>query len=439
MRGSIYKRCQCRDAEGRRVKNCRKAHGSWAFTIDAGRDPETSRRKQVVRSGFRTKDEAEEALTKELAAVDAGVWTDDRGVTLGAWLDQWLDELTARGRSPKTLANYRGHVRDVWRPRLGHLRLRDLRRAHIERVLAELSRPALPEDRPAGNVGRRVDQRSPSTVEGYRRTIRAALAAAQRRDLITLNPAEGRMDAIPERQHDDELPFWQPEETARFLEHVADDRLAALYELAAYAGLRRAELCGLRWSDLDEDGAGLRVRQTIVEVSRSQVQPDQLRCPICGAEPVGRLFKNPKSRAGRRWVPLAQPAQEALTAHRRVQQEERVLFGGDYSDHDLVFCGPDGLPLRPGTVTTAFEKHAAASGLPAIRLRDTRHGACSLLLAGGVPIDVVQMILGHSSPAVTRRVYAHLIRGATARQVQQATDLLTALRRRGSVGDRDAE
>ncbi len=106
----------------------------------------------------------------------------------------------------------------------------------------------------------------------------------------------GQMDSIStasEIDDDDEPVVWQPAETARFLEHMFDDRLSALYELAAYAGLRRAELCGLRWSDIDPDGAGLRVRQTIVSVTRKQITPQQAACPACAAEHVGRLFKHP--------------------------------------------------------------------------------------------------------------------------------------------------
>jgi integrase len=105
----------------------------------------------------------------------------------------------------------------------------------------------------------------------------------------------------------------------------------------------------------------------------------------------------PKSRKGRRWVP-APPAQRALARHRKAQQAQREFLGIDYDDHDLVICRPDGLPLRPDRVTVAFEGHVAGCGLPVIRLLDTRHGACSLMLAGGVPIEIVQMILGHSSP-----------------------------------------
>jgi integrase len=169
------------------------------------------------------------------------------------------------------------------------------------------------------------------------------------------------------------------------------------------------------------------VRQTIVEITRAQASAAERACPVCGVEHVGRLFKAPKSRAGRRWVPLATPAQKALARHRTEQQEEREFFGDDYSDHDLIFCEADGSPLRPGSVTVAFEAHVRACAIKVIRLHDTRHGACSLLLAGGVPMEGVQKILGHSSPAVTRKIYAHIMRKATAEQVE--AELLTKHRR----------
>ncbi len=94
-----------------------------------------------------------------------------------------------------------------------------------------------------------------------------------------------------------------------------------------------------------------------------------------------------------------------------------------------MFCQLNGDPLRPSTVTSAFEAHVAQCGVPAIRLHDARHGACSILLAGGVPIEVVQMILGHSTPTVTRRVYAHVMRKATSAQVERALALVSVHRR----------
>lgn len=402
------------------------------FRADVGYDPATKRRKQIRRGGFRTRAEALTAMTEALNDLNRGTWVDDEAITLGKWLTDWLDEIEQR-RAVKTLANYRGHVRDVWVPRLGHLKLRDLRRHHIEKVLGELARPVPVEGR-QGNVGRRVPRRSAATIEGYRRTVRAALAVAQRRELIATNPAVGRMDSIPDRSAR-ELTIWEPEETARFLGHVTGDRLAALYELAAYGGLRRAELCGLRWKDVDTDGGGLVVRQTIVEAASKDVRPEDRVCTLCGREHTGLLVKSPKSRAGSRWVPLVLAAQAALEVRRQEVAVEREACGDGYRDHDLVFCQLDGDPLRPGTVTSAFEAHVRACGLPTIRLHDTRHGACSLLLAGGVPIEVVQMILGHSSPSITRRVYAHVMKRATAEQVEKASQLVTQHRGVQSVSN----
>jgi integrase len=145
-----------------------------------------------------------------------------------------------------------------------------------------------------------------------------------------------------------------------------------------------------------------------VEVAGNSVPPALRLCRLCGGEHTGRVVKGPKSRAGNRWVPLPRAAQVALRRHRHAQDLERRHR--PYRDHDLVFCTPTGDPLRPGRVSAQFADHVDASGLPAIRLHDLRHSACSLLLAGGVPIEVVQMILGHAHPATTRRIYVHLIR-----------------------------
>jgi hypothetical protein len=124
-------------------------------------------------------------------------------------------------------------------------------------------------------------------------------------------------------------------------------------------------------------------------------------------------------------VPLVAPAQEALVRHRAAQQEQREFFGTDYQDHGLVFCRPDGIPLRPDRVTVEFEQHVAACGLPPCPLHDTRHGAC-IADAGrrGTDRDRTNDPR-RSSPELTRRVYAHLMRSETAAQAEQAAKLLT--------------
>ncbi len=407
-RGTVYKRCPCRDAEGGRLRSCRKDHGTWWFKIEGPRDPETGRRRQVAKGGFRTRVDAEAALNTVNFALDHGQQVFERNTTLGDWLDLWLEELATR-RSAKTLANYRGHVRDVWKPLLGRVQLRSLTRQHVESALSNLDNPIF---RPpgAGNVGRRVSRRAPATIDGYRRTLRAALSVACRRGLIATNPAEGRMDAIPDGRERPDITIWEPEQTARFLEHVrtTGSPRSTSWPPTRACGGRSCAGCGGRTSTRTAGAHGAADHRRGREQGPA---PRGAACSDCRREHRSLLVKGPKSRAGMRWVPLVVAAQRALAARRAVVDADKQVCGARYRDHDLVFCHVDGDPLRPSTVTLAFEGHVRACGLPPIRLHDTRHGACSLLLAAGVPIEVVQMILGHSSPTVTRRVYAHVMRG----------------------------
>ena len=277
-----------------------------------------------------------------------------------------------------------------------------------------------------GRGGRQVERRSGRTVDGVRCTLRAALSAAQRRGLVALNVAEGRFDAMP-RIGRPETRWWQPEQVAAFLRSVEGDRLVAMYELAAFAGLRRGELLGLRWRDVDLDGRGLTVRQSLSGLAGEHP------CGVCGGSHRGRRFKEPKTEAGARWVPLVDTTVSALLSHRAAQEWERQQCGEAYSEHELVFALEDGTPLRPDTISKTFDARAVAAGLPVIRLHDMRHGAASLLLAAGVPVETVAMILGHASPAVTRQVHAHILREPARLGMEAAAALVRADQRAQSV------
>ncbi len=425
MRGSVFKRCPCgtlTNAKGERVA-CRKDHGSWCWRADAGRDPKTQKRRQASGAGYATKAEAEAALDAYLTAQRTGQWADDERTTVAAWLDTWLQECAER-LEPKTVVGYESHVRLYLRPHLGHRRLRDLRRTHVEAMLRAVA--AEPASAAHGRGGRVSASRSARTLDAVRRTLRSALSSAQRRGLVAVNVAEGRFDALPKLGRA-ETKWWQPEDVAAFLRTVEGDRLFALYEVAAFAGLRRGELCGLRWADVDLDGGGVQIRHSLSGLAGEHA------CSICGQTHRGRRFKAPKTDAGSRWVPLVDASVSALLAHRAQQEWERQLWDDAYSDHGLVFCQEDGTPLRPDAVSKAFDARAEASGLARIRLHDMRHGAASLLLAAGVPVEVVAMILGHASPAVTRSVYAHVLRGPAREGMRAAAALVRADERAQSV------
>lgn len=465
MRGSVYKRCQEHGVTGTKSKRaCRKPHGSWYYRVDV--DAGSSERRQPSKGGFRTQTAAEEALAKVLAQGGA---VDDAQLTVEQWLRRWLAENEWK---PRTRESYTRHVEQVLIPQLGKKRLRDLRRRDVDKMLRDVATVEMPEAEETpervrcgqprenrsstpskqrengqpcrkwavegdtrceqhGGVRRpvertaapRVEKRAAGTLDSYRRTLRTALAAAHRLELIASNPAQGQIDAIPKRGKPNTPKPWTPEQVAQFLAHVRDDDDVALFLLAAFAGMRRGELLGLPWSALELDGssAGVDINDTVVDSTGPQA------CPRCDDKHTGRLLQlSPKSEASVRWVPVVPGTVKALRQHKERQDEvsARRAERGAWVDHGLAFPDPFGAPRRPEALSKRFVELAAQVELPPIRLHDMRDGACSLLLAGGMPIEIVAMILGHANPAVTRRAYAHVIRSEASEGMRRAVKLV---------------
>ena len=180
----------------------------------------------------------------------------------------------------------------------------------------------------------------------------------------------------PAVARDSRAQAWTAGELRRFLEHVADDRLAALWRLAATTGMRRGELAGLTWRALDLDGARLSVEQQLV--------------PTRG----GATFGPPKSGRSRRTVALDAVTVDVLRRHRETQMLERDFAGAAYVDRDLVFADVLGGPIHPQRLTEWFSEHRKAAGIPIGSLHILRHTAATLALTPGVPVHIVAARLG---------------------------------------------
>lgn len=170
-------------------------------------------------------------------------------------------------------------------------------------------------------------------------------------------------------------------------------------------GMRRGEVLGLRWRDLDLDRARLSVRQTLVAVGYEVVR------------------STPKSHNAR-VIDLDAATVEQLRAHQVRQKAERAEWGADYNDQDLVVAKESGEPIHPHTFSQAFERLVEKAGLRAIRLHDLRHTHASLALKAGVPVKVISERLGHESPAFTLKQYAHVIPGMQAEAAAQVAGLV---------------
>jgi integrase len=364
-----------------------KARGTWFFVVDLAPDPTTGKRRQLKRRGFKTKRAAADALADVVSDTNRGLYVRPTTGTLADFMDGWLEGRRIDLR-PSAFYGYEKVVRRRIIPGLGHARLTDLDAATIEGWYAHLAT--------AG--GRGGAPLSPKTVANVAGILSVALGDAVRLKMLRYNPAT---DARLPRRERREMAAWTEAEASTFLASVADHRLHPMWRLVLATGLRRGEVCGLRWRDLDLDAGTLEVVETRVVAAEV----------VTGA---------PKTKAGSRIIALDAGTVAAMLAWRKVQATERLAAGPAWTDHGLVFVDELGSPPHPETVTRWWNEALEATRSRRIRLHDARHTAATMALRAGVPVKVVTQRLGHADVAVTMRVYQHV----TAQDDRAAADAL---------------
>lgn len=345
---------------------------------------------------------AQAALRAILKGLDDRTHVVRRKETVAQYVTDWLAGMKAHVR-PATWESYDRNVRVHVIPRLGGLRLQELDGTRLDAFYADLLVD--------GRLDRHGDRSglAPQTVRYVHAILHHALKDAVRTKRIARNVA---LDARPPRQASSarkEMKFWTPAELRAFLGHVSDNRLFPVFLLAATTGMRRGEVLGARWSDLDLDTGTLAVRQTLIAVAHQPV------------------FSTPKTKKGTRLIDLDPTTLAALKAWKKAQAEERLAFGSwpDLGDHGpLVFCKPDGTPFRPEAVTLVFDRRVATSGLRRIRFHDLRHTYATIALKAGVHVKVVSERLGHANIGITLDTYSHVIPGMGKEAADLVADLI---------------
>jgi integrase len=292
-----------------------------------------------------------------------------RAWKVGEYLDYWLANVAQPAVRPTTYAKYELMVRLYLRPGLGRQRLDRLSVPTVQSFLNSRLR--------AGD--------SVAKVHIMRMALGAALTRAMREELVSRNVA--RLATLPVAPAKERRP-WSADEARRFLEVACSDPLYLAFVLMLVYGLRRGEVLGLSWHDVDFGEGAIRVRRQLVRVG-------------------GQLHLGPvKTRAGARELPLLGIAREVL-----IEQEGRRILGGrlnEWSTEALVFTTANGHPVEPRNLGRSFERIVQAAGLRKIRLHDLRHTTASLLKKLGVPARDAMVILGHSRISVTLEIYTHV-------------------------------
>jgi integrase len=368
------------------------ATGTWWFVVDGGVDQD-GKRQQVRRRGFKTKAAAQEELDKVRGKARTASYTPPAKLTVKEYARQWLAGLPTTGLRPSTCDGYRRCL-DYVIPVLGGRRLDSLTPLDLDALYASLLISGR-RQKPYGALSGR-------TVRYVHVVIHKALSDAVRKGVLFRNVAEVASPPTPKSTRAPEMAWWTPADLRTFFDKTADEPLGPLFRLAAMTGMRRGEVCGLGWSDLDLDAARIDVRHQLLVI----------RSP--GAANGGLVFsERTKTDHGRRIVDLDPTTVAVLKTRRKQQSEHRLAMGPGWSnEHDLVFTLPDGRPLDPESVAKVFDRRVARNGLPRIRFHDLRHTHVAHLIAAGEQPLLIARRIGHASAAFTQDRYGHLFEQA---------------------------
>jgi len=372
----------------------------WYYWVELERDLDGKRR-QLSKGGFRTRKEAEKAFAELRDQIRQGTFVAAGKTTVASFLvDEWLPGIQASIR-PSTHALYSSIVDAYVVPRIGARRLADVTPGQLNALYAALLTEGRRQQSPTRPAGL-----SPKMVRHVHTLLRKAFSDAVRWGSLARNPADR---AEPPRPRTPEMKVWDVAQLRRFLDQVEGDRLAPVWLLMATTGMRRGEVMGLRWADVDLEAGRVSIVQTHVIVNRK----------IIVAEP--------KTLKGRRSIALDASTVAALRQLRRRQLEERLELGATWTDSGLVVAWEDGTSINPRSLSSAFTRHARAAELPVIRLHDVRHSYATAALAAGIPAKIVSERLGHANIAITLDTYSHVLPNMQEKAAEQVAQLILGL------------
>ena len=364
----------------------------YRVCFDYGIDRE-GRRVRKYRT-FDTKRDATHAFNEHKVKMDKGTQVLPSEYTFAQWLDYWYKDIILPQIEETTAYGYRGMIENYLKPQLGEIRLQKLTARDIQQYYTWL-----------------MDEKklSPNTVIKHHNLLTNTLNAAERQEYITKNP----MRAVsPPKKRQREAKFYTPEQLGILLDKAVGTRLELPVFICAYLGLRRGELCGLRWSDV-----GLEHKTITIENTRTQAGKKEIE-------------KGTKTASSTRTLYLPDTLCDMLKAAKENQQACRAEYKNAYDDNDYVVVMEDGRPFRPNYLSELFGKFLADNGLPKIVLHELRHTFASLSNQAGIPAYNIGKALGHSTPATTQKIYTHLLDQTHTQAVEGVAAIADEARRK---------
>lgn len=349
--------------------------GLWEASLDIGWEGATRKRKRIY---GKTEAEVKRKLNIALADRERGILITTADVRMDTYLLNWLENTIKVSRTERTYESYKAMIESHIIPIIGNLKLGKLTPTHVRNMMAAKSKDGL----------------SARTVNYLRAVLRSALSQARDEELVHRNVASIAKPVTGSKTREP-MPL-SVEQARAFFKQIEGDRFEAAYLIAANLGLRRGEILGLRWQDVDLENESLRVRQQVQRVGN--------------VDKITQL----KTKASERTLPLPPNIAKALEKRKDHQTTEKALAGTDWIETGLVFTNTKGGIQNPANFYAMYKRHIQAVGIvddkgKSPTFHDLRHTATSMLVRQGVQPRVAMEILGHSNIAVTMDVYAHVV------------------------------
>ena len=368
----------------------KRPDGRWEGRYTAGRDPETGKTvyKNVLgKTQAEVKVKLKQAIQEstEVDALKAAQYT------VGQWMDVWFENYAKIKVRPSSHQTYRGYIDNHIKPNIGKIPLGKLTTLELQKLYKKLlSRGRVDRIEAKGQP----KGLSPKTVRNIHQVISSAMDFAKAQKLIAVNPTDGC--ALPKLEHR-EMKTLPVEQLASFLREAKESGVFEMYYIELATGLRRGELLGLKWEDLDLEQCTLRVQRQV-----SRINGEVVEAPL-------------KTKNSYRTISLGTDAVGIL-------KEQRKKCGSS----EYVFPSPTGGPISPDSVIQMLHRVLKRAGLPKVRFHDLRHTFATVALQNGVDIKTVSGMLGHYSAGFTLDTYAHVTTAAQREAAKTMGNILSS-------------
>lgn len=342
------------------------------FRIDVGKDPVTGKRKQASFGPFRTKTEAKKELLKIKNQVDDGSYFKESTEDFSMFMERWFNTSYKRTVEITTAKSREYVIRNHIMKYFQHKKINEITTFDIDSFYVDKL--------DSGYSGAYIRQ--------MHNLLNQAFDQAVRWSLIKVNPVK---NAKPPKVKSEEKITWTVDEVNRFLNLIKNSSMEIPYLLAIFTGMRRGEVLGLKWDDVDFENKKIRIKRS-----------------LCFVSGKGLIFKEPKTKKSKRQISISQHVVNVLKKHKQKQEFQKEKLGTQYQDNNLIVCTDDGKPLDPRNLLRQFYRLIEEANVPRISFHDLRHTHATILMQQGENPKVVSERLGHSRVGITLDLYSHV-------------------------------